>query len=96
MARLFIRHKPIEYDVEESAMESRFYVSREILQEHGISYQFGGNNLDLAYVCFVHNGKCWAARFLQLMGNKQVRIECVPFNDDPSGQEMILADMILN
>jgi hypothetical protein len=95
MARLFIRHKPIAYDVEESVQSNRFYVSREILNEHGIRYE-GPNNTDVAYVCIVHAGNCWAARYFTQMGNKQIRVDCVPFSDDPSGQEMIFADMILN
>lgn len=94
MARLFIRHKPVVYEVEESVMENRYYVSREILYEHKLCVD-GPNNTDVAYVCFVNNGRCWAACYFTVMGNKQIRIDCVPFNDDPSGQEMILADMIL-
>lgn len=94
MPRLFIRHKPIEHAVEDSVVSSRFYVSREILQEHGIEYM--QHDYDATYVCIVNAGECWAARYFQVMGNKQVRIDCVPFSDNQCGKEMILADMILN
>lgn len=96
MARLFIKHQPVEFDVDEGVVDEVYYISREILQEHRISYQSRYNNTDVAYVCFVRNGKCWAARNFSVMGNKQVRVECVPFNNDPLSEQMLLADLILN
>ena len=96
MARLFIRHQPVEYNVEESVQENRFYVFPRILEDHGLCQAYGPNNTDVTYVCIVNRGKCWAARYFTEMGNKQTRIDCVDFSEDPSGQKMILADMILN
>ena len=95
MPRLFIRHKPVDCVVEDSVNDGMFYVAREILLEHRLSIH-GYNNVDVAYVCIVEHGKCWAARSFELMGNKQIRIRCVSFDDDPSGQQMVLADIILN
>ena len=96
MTRLFIRHQPVDCLVEESVQDNRFYIYPQILHEHGLVQGYGPNNTDPAYVCIVSNGECWAARHFTKMGNKQVRIDCVPFNEDPCGQQMVLADMILN
>lgn len=95
MARLFIRHKPVECEVEESVQDEVFYLPKYSLDDYEI-YPGAPNNLGAIYVCIVNNGNCYAARNITVMGNKQIRIGCVLFNDDPSGQEMILADMILN
>jgi hypothetical protein len=95
MARLFIRHKPVECKVDPSVDGESFYVHRDVLNEHGLQID-GPNNMSVAYVCFVSAGNCWAARSFRRMGNKEIRVGCVPFSNDPSGQEMILADMILN
>lgn len=95
MARLFIRHKPVECEVDEGINDEIFYLDEQVLADHRLSTR-GPNNTDVSYVCFIRDGNCWAARSFRIMGNKQLRVECVPFNDDPSGQEMILADMILS
>ena len=94
MARLFIRHKPVECEVDPSVDEGVFYVHRQILYDHGILIAKFSHMY--VYICFAHAGKCWAARSSGEMGNKQVRFTCIPFDHDPSGQEMILADMILS
>jgi hypothetical protein len=94
MARLFIRHQPIDCEVDPSVEDGVFYVHRSVLYDHGILITRYSHMY--AYICFAHEGKCWAARASKEMGNKQVRLECAPFDDDPSAQEMILADMILN
>lgn len=90
MARLFIRHKPTDADVipniGNTAERAQFHLAKHHIE-----------GLDLCYVCFVDKGRCWAARkMFQSNGSASVAISCVPFNDDPSGQEMILADMLLN
>lgn len=95
MARLFIRHKPVKCVVAEGINDEIFYIDERVLITRGLSTR-GPNNVDVAYVCFVRDGNCWAARGFRIMANNQLRVQCVPFNDDPSGQEMILADMILN
>lgn len=94
MARLFIRHEPIDCEVESSVLEEVFFVRKEELTSRGLTIVKYG--LHTAYVCFVNNGKCWAARSFKIMGNKQVRVSCVPFNDDPSGRLMLMKDMLLN
>lgn len=95
MARLFIRHKPVEETVTHGLTENHFTVRRTTLGKYKISTF--NNDLDFVYVCIVHNSLCWAARGFHVHGSGTlVRITCEPFNDDPSGQEMILADMILN
>lgn len=96
MARLFIRHQPVGCEVEESVLGNRFYVYPHILEEHGLYLQYGPINTDVAYVCVVASGKCWAARHFIAMGNKQIRIDCVLLEDQPCVQKMLLADMILN
>lgn len=94
MARLFIRHKPVESDILPGFEENRFIMRAEFLPANGISLD--NADMDFVYVCIVHNGKCWAARqFIFNDSSVLARIVCVPFNDDPSGQEMLLADMIL-
>lgn len=87
MARLFIKHKPVDVQVLPSSMTKfTFYLNGKTYAE-----------IDTCYVCFVHLGNCWAARRSHYsVMTKQTSFTCVPFNDDPSGQEMILADMILN
>lgn len=101
MARLFIRHEPVDCHVikPEPAFkptEWSFKVNVYYLTAAGLNLSPFSN--DLHYVCFVHEGKCWAARSVYTFGFAGQEIacfRCVPFNDDPSGQKMILADMIL-
>ena len=95
MARLFIKHKPVSGEVEESVVSERFYVSKELLLNNHIDFA-SPRTLDVAYVCAVSKGKCWAARYFTTMGNKQIRITCHDFSNTELGQQMILADMILN
>jgi hypothetical protein len=95
MARLFIRHKPVDCVVESSVNNNVFYLDRHVLFDHKLQV-YSPNNCDVTYVCIVSDGQCWDARSFNVMGNKQVRVNCIPFNEDPCGQQMILADMILN
>lgn len=88
MARLFIKHQPVNaIAVRVPPFTScNFRVARRHVR--GIECQ---------YICFVNEGWCYAARSMYRSQNGYViTFTCVPFNDDPSGQEMILADMILN
>ena len=94
MARLFIRHNPVVCEVEDGIQDQVFYIDEGILVDH-LLHVDGPDNTDVTYVCFVRDGKCWAARSFRRMGNKQIRVGCVLFNS-ALGQEMILADMILN
>lgn len=95
MARLFIRHEPVDVPVTQGFAAGNFNMRAEHLPTHGISLD--NADMDFVYVCVVHNGHCWACRNFHIHGSTLlVRLECVPFDDDPSGQEMILADMILN
>lgn len=95
MTRLFIRHKPVEGLVTHTLTPGRFVIRTSVLTSAGLDVS--PSSLDVAYVCVVHEGNCWATRsFLRDNGSSLARLICVPFNDDPSGQEMILADMILN
>lgn len=75
--------------------ENTFTMRAEYLPALGISLD--NADMDFTYVCVVHNGRCWAARnFYVHSSGMMVRITCTSFDDDPSGQKMILADMILN
>lgn len=88
MARLFIRHKPVEAIAVRVPpfTNCNFRVARRHVA--GIECQ---------YICFVNDGHCYAARAMTRNANNDViTFSCVPFDDNPSGQEMILADMILN
>lgn len=96
MARLFIRHQPVDCVVDASITPNVFYLPRHTFDRYGLSAEEGRNNTDVTYVCVVHEGKCYAARSISIMGNKEQRIYCVPFDDDPSAQQMVLTDMILN
>ena len=95
MPRLFIRHRPVECVVEKSVNDYVFYLPKHTFNRFGLSAAEGPNNTDVAYVCVVDEGKCYAARRVSIMGNKEQRICCVPI-EGLSGQEMILTDMILN
>lgn len=96
MARLFIRHKPVENPVDASALSAgSFHMALNAITDAGLSYL--NNDMDFVYVCIVDKGKCWAARAFHVHASAtRVRVDCVPFDEDPSGQQMILADMILN
>lgn len=51
----------------------------------------------LIYICFTHNGQCWAARTKTYYASgKMAAVHCVPFNDNPSGKLMLLKDALLN
>lgn len=95
MARLFIRHKPVECDVTVGISwtdDNDWNMRKEFMLDAKHIHM-----LDLCYVCFVHDGHCWAARSKRYFSRGlRTAIVCVPFNDDPSGQQMILTDMILN
>lgn len=96
MARLFIRHKPVDCTVQVALSSPHlFLVRRDILTYYGI--RLDAYLLDCAYVCIAHDGKIWAARsFGAHPESSIVRIQCVPMDDQPCVQEMLLADMILN
>lgn len=95
MARLFIRHKPVDTPITEGYAPGIFTTKAEYLPALGISLV--NADMDFTYVCVVHNGRCWAARNFHIHTNgAMLRINCVPFDHDPSGREMVLADMILN
>lgn len=101
MARLYIRHEPTDIAV---SVGTSWY-------ENGGTWTKNGDGepkhsfhvvasevseIDNCYVCFVHEGKCWAARGKNFFKSGQMAAYvCVPFNDDPSGKLMLLKDTLL-
>lgn len=96
MARLFIRHKPVDCTVAEGLNAPHvFIVRRTSLTDNGISLD--AYLLDAAYVCFANSGVIWAARsFYSHPDSALVRVSCVKMDDQPCVQQMLLADMILS
>jgi hypothetical protein len=96
MARLFIRYEPVECHVAIGLGLNSFKVDARHLTDRGLD--ICRYSIDPCYVCFVHEGKCYAGRTFNTFtafGEKIVSVSCVPFNDYSPGQKMILADMIL-
>lgn len=105
MARMFIKHQPTECFVDAGSvlqLKHRHHFKTDLSNFEGTGLVFKTNNLDLSdftYVCFVENGKCWAARnysVFKLFNKDVVNFECAPFSNNPLGEQMILADMILS
>lgn len=96
MARLFIRHQPVDCTVQiGKSNKNLFLVRRSALTDNGI--RTDAYLLDCVYVCVAHEGQIYAARSLAVTRDSSiVRIQCVPLEDQPCVQEMLLADMILN
>lgn len=96
MARLFIRHKPVECTVNVGLSNKHlFLVRRDVLAAGGI--HMDAYLLDCAYVCIAHEGVIYAARsFSANYDSSIVRVQCVPLEDQPCVQQMLLTDMILN
>lgn len=96
MARLFIRHKPVNCTVQPGLRAPHVFVMRRaVFVDHGLSLD--SYILDCVYVCFVHEGTVWAARsFHSHNDTSLVRVLCSPMEDQPCVQEMLLADLILN
>lgn len=96
MARLFIRHQPVDCNVQPGVRAPHVFVMRRsVLTDHGLSMD--AYLLDCAYVCFVHEGIVWAARsFHAVSDSALVRVLCSPMDDQQCVQEMLLADMILS
>jgi hypothetical protein len=96
MARLFIRHKPVDCNVQMGkSSENMFLMRRDVLTAHGISLD--AYSIDCAYVCVAHEGKIWAVRsFGAHPESSIVRVQCVPLDDQPCVQQMLLTGMILN
>ena len=96
MARLFIKHQPIDCAVQLGFKAPHvFMVRRKVLTDAGMKMdeylQF------CKYICFVHESAAWAA--LSMHGHhdtKLVRVLCAKMEDQPCVQEMLLADMILS
>lgn len=96
MARLFIRHKPVECAVQPGLRAPHvFIVRRLVLTDHNINMD--KYLLDCAYVCFTHEGVVWAARSFHAVNDSSlVRVLCVKLEDQECVQQMLLTDMILN
>lgn len=96
MARLFIRHKPVDCNVSPGLnTPGRFMLRRSVLIEHGI--RLDAYLTDCAYVCFADKGEIWAASsFYSNTDTELVRVVCVRMEDQSCVQEMLLADMILS
>jgi hypothetical protein len=96
MARLFIRHEPVDCHVQPGLRAPHVFVVRRLsLTNNGISLDSYLN--DCVYVCIVHEGVVWAARSLHSHEDTSlVRILCSKLEDQPCVQQMLLADMLLN
>ena len=95
MARLFIKHKPTAIAVVRGLNQETFTIRVNDLVAAGIKVET--NSLDVVYLCVVEDGKCWAGRsfYIHARGTL-VRLLCSNFSNTELGQQMILADMILN
>lgn len=95
MARLFIKHQPVECEVSVGHRQGSFNIKKQILVDANLTLL--PNTLDVAYVCVVHEASVWAARnFMIHNSSTMVQLTCVKMEDQPCVQEMLLADMILN
>lgn len=95
MARLFIRHKPVECNVTSGLTPGKFTVRKQVLLDAGLSLD--KFDYDYVYVCIAHNNQIWAGRSFWLHGSAVfVQITAVLLEDQQCVQEMLLADMILN
>jgi len=95
MARLFIRHKPVDCTVTSGFTPGRFTVLKQVLVDAGIDLD--PYSYDLVYVCIAHNRDIWAARSFWIHADSAlVQVRAVVLEDQPCVQEMLLADMILN
>ena len=95
MARLFIREKPIECEVEVGMGLNTFYLPKYSLDGFEI-YPGAPNNLGAKHIHIVHEGNCYATATVIVMGNKQIRLGCILLENDPLGDVLVLTDMILN
>lgn len=89
MARLFVKHQPVEAPalrIRTTGYLDAFQVPR--------SYVKG---IECQYVCFTERGVCFAARAMERSKSGQlITFYCKPMEDQPYVQEMLLADLILN
>lgn len=94
MARLYARNKPVDCVLEQGVNDNVFYMDRDVLWKHGIDTS---NYWHRSYnVCVVSKGICWSAVNMRIMGNKQLRVECVECDDETIRQHILLTDLILN
>lgn len=95
MARLFIRHKPSIIATVRALNRGTFTIRVNDLVAAGIEVKT--DSLDVAYLCVVEDGRCWAGRSFFIHASRTLaRLTCADFSDTELGQQMILADMILN
>lgn len=95
MARLYIRHDPTDIKCDpgshwggagETQRQQAFFVNAAEVSE-----------IDVVYLCVVHEGNCWAVREKSFFSSgTRAGLICVPFNEDPSGKLMLLKDALLN
>lgn len=92
MARLFIEHKAVDIP----CMYSTNYLSGD---KHYYTFSLNAcevSEYDCTYLCFVHEGKCYAARNKNFHSSgKIVVISCIDFSDNVVGKRMILKDYLL-
>lgn len=95
MARLFIKHKPTAIAAVRGLSQGTFSIRVNDLVAAGIEVKT--DSLDVVYLCVVEDGKCWAGRSFYIHASRTlVRLTCSNFSNTELGQQMILADMILN
>lgn len=89
MARMFIKHEPI------ALRNAPVMLGR---KDGHMQFNVDGDHYDNpVYVCFVHKGICYAAQERKFFSNgTRVAYFCVPLEDQPCVQQMLLIDMILN
>lgn len=94
MVRLYVRNKPVECELGLRVNDNVFYMPNDVLWKHGVDHS---NYRHRSYlVAFVRDGICWSAVNMCIMGNKQLRVECIECDDATIKQHILLTDMILN
>lgn len=96
MARLFIKHEPVEAVVTvspaftvagaDSSTSKRFSLENDLVKD-----------IELIYVCFVHEGKCYAGRSKSFHSSgTRCSIYAIPFEDNHCSRLMVLKDILLS
>lgn len=89
MARLFIKHEPVDADVVR-VITSGYLDAFRVLRSHV-------KGIECQYICFVENGVCFAAHSMdRTNANQLIVFYCKPMKDQTCVQQMLLADMILS
>ena len=94
MPRLYIRNMPKDVQVERGVANNIFYIEGGLLWRLGIdviNYDPRSYN-----VCVVSGGICWAVWSMNLMGNKQMHLNCLECYDETTRQHILMSDLLID